>query len=69
MFKLSECRRPALLQRSNMGSWQSCLEIVAFLSVICNCFLVVMVSEGFMQIVPGFLSRHLTTERGRYVIR
>jgi len=67
MFKLTECRRPPLLQRSSMGSWQSCLEMVAFLSVITNCFLLVMVSKAFAQIMPTFISRHLVLERGRLV--
>lgn len=65
LFKLTECRRPALKQRSNIGSWQFCMEFVSFLSVITNCYLIVMVSTHFEMIVPTDLAPYMASESGR----
>ena len=67
LFKLTECRRPRLLQRSNIGSWQHCMEFISFLSVITNCYLIVMVSTHFEMIVPAGLEPYVQTENGRCV--
>lgn len=67
LFKLTECRRPALKQRSNIGSWQSCMEFISFLSVITNCYLIVMVSTNFEMIVPADLVPYVASENGRLV--
>lgn len=67
LFKLTECRRPALQQRSNIGSWQHCMEFISFLSVITNCYLIVMVSTHFEMIVPTDLGPMVQSESGRYV--
>jgi hypothetical protein len=66
LFKLTECRRPALKQRSNIGSWQYCMEFISFLSVITNCYLIVMVSTHFEMLVPDDLEPLVRTESGRY---
>jgi hypothetical protein len=65
LFKLTECRRPTILQRSTIGSWQSCMEFISFLSVITNCYLVVMVSTHFEMIIPEDLVPYMATESGR----
>lgn len=65
LFKLTECRRPALQQRSNIGSWQYCMEFISFLAVITNCYLIVMVSTHFEMIVPGELEPYVRSESGR----
>ncbi len=67
LFKLTECRRPRLLQRSNIGSWQHCMEFISFLSVITNCYLIVMVSTHFEMIVPEGLEPYVQNENGRYI--
>lgn len=66
LFKLTECRRPALKQRSNIGSWQYCMEFISFLSVITNCYLIVMVSTHFEMLVPNDLEPFVKSESGRY---
>jgi hypothetical protein len=65
LFKLTECRRPALKQRSNIGSWQYCMEFISFLSVITNCYLIVMVSTHFEMLVPDDLEPFVRSESGR----
>lgn len=65
LFKLTECRRPALQQRSNIGSWHYCMEFISFLSVITNCYLIVNVSTHFELIVPDDLEPYVRSESGR----
>jgi hypothetical protein len=67
LFKLTECRRPPLMQRSNIGSWQYCMEFISFLSVITNCYLIVNVSTHFELIVPDDLEPYVRSESGRSV--
>lgn len=65
LFKLTECRRPPLIQRSNIGAWQYCMEFISFLSVITNCYLIVHVSTHLELILPDELDPYVRSESGR----
>mmetsp|Transcript_28204 Transcript_28204/g.62456 ORF Transcript_28204/g.62456 Transcript_28204/m.62456 type:complete len:970 (-) Transcript_28204:129-3038(-) len=67
LFKLAECRRSPLLQRSTIGPWQSCMEFISFLAVVSNSFLIVMVSTRFELIIPAELYAHMKTDIGRLI--
>jgi len=66
--KLSNCQRPKFVYRSSIGSWQTCLQIISFVSILTNCFMLAIVSEKLHVLVP-IQSYHFLfdTEYGRLV--
>eukprot|EP01034_Spumella_vulgaris_P025395 gene25395-31853_t len=65
--KLAECRRSPIEVRSTIGAWQSCLEIISFVSVLTNCFLLVAVSTQLGLLLPGELKALLNAENGQFL--
>lgn len=53
---------------SSIGAWQTCLQVISFVSVLTNCFLLAIVSEKLHILVPvQALHVHLDSEYGRMV--
>ncbi len=65
LTKLTECRRQPIEPRSNIGAWQSCLEIVSFASVLTNCFLLSMMSSHLHTVLPAAMNDLLNSQNGK----
>lgn len=65
LFKLGSLKRPKVLLRSNIGAWQTCLEIISFIAVLTNCFLLAMISQKLQVLVPSIFAEHMSHEYGR----
>ncbi len=65
LMKLSSMRRPPLILRSSIGAWQTCLEILSFIAILTNCYLLTMVSSKISVLVPSSFHDHLNSVHGK----
>ena len=52
-LRLSNCRRPDLIDRSSLNGWITCLSFLGYASIFTNSFLLCIVSKDVHAIVPG----------------
>ena len=63
-YKLSISRRPHYSDRSGIGAWLGCLELINVVSVLTNCFYLCMMSEHLGLIVPDAYEEQITGSIG-----
>lgn len=67
-LRLSNCRRPDLVDRSSLNGWITCLTILGFTSVFTNSFLLCLVSKNIHSIVPTQYLSMVQTDFSRFVL-
>lgn len=65
--KLSDCRRPLIEERSSLGAWLHCMEVVSVFGVITNCYFLGEVSQDFASLFPANESEFMKTDFGKFV--
>lgn len=61
-------KRPAVVDRSNIGSWETCLNVINFAAVITNCFLLCMVSNSIKNVIPEEYEMYTDNMLGKLVL-
>eukprot|EP01038_Epipyxis_sp_PR26KG_P008646 gene8646-11687_t len=67
LFKYNSSRR-VIMQRSNIGAWEYCLQFLTFFSVFTNCFLLAMVSTHIGTIVPQQFHHLIDNQSGKFIV-
>jgi hypothetical protein len=64
-IKLSSCRRPALVDRSTLNGWFTCLSVLSVTAIFTNSFMLCIVSHQLGSIIPTDYLPMVQTEFSR----
>ena len=61
-------KRPSIVDRSTIGSWEACLNVINFTAVITNSFLLCMVSNSIKNVLPAGYETYTDDILGKFVL-